>query len=99
MNGLYKTILSHEAKIGGKIFENTADARREFYCLDGRTWVWREDSNTVIYKVNSTNIYKSNDGKSYRLVGKEEARRLARAAKTYKSLIERKVFGSLLALR
>lgn len=99
MNGLHRTILSSEARLGGKIFENADSATRQFYCLDATTWVLRQESSIVFYKVNPTNIYKSADGVNYRLVGREEAARLSRAAKIYQKLIETKVYDSLLALR
>ena len=98
MSGLYKTILEGEARIGGKVFGDSKDANREFYCLDANTWVWRQDSTTTFYKINPSKVYKTNDGISYRLAGKEEARRLFEAAKVYRKLVQTKVYGSLLAL-
>lgn len=98
MSELYKTILQGEARIGAKVFKNSKAKKREFYCLDANTWIWRQDSSAVIYKINPSNIYKSNDAVSYRLVGKEEAKRLFQAAKVYRNLIEIKVYDSLLSL-
>lgn len=84
--------------MGAKVFGNPEGGSREFYCLDANTWVWRQNSAAVIYRVNPTSVYKSNDGVSYRLVGREEVKRLFQAAKAYRNLIEAKVYGSLLAL-
>lgn len=98
MNELGRTILKSEARIGAKVFKEDVPGKREFYCLDANTWVWRHGSVTVFYKINPASIYKSNDGASYRLVTKEEASRLFKAAKIYKSLVENKIYGSLLAL-
>lgn len=98
MNELGRTILKSEARIGAKVFKEDFPGKREFYCLDASTWVWRQDSTIVFYKINPGNIYKSNDGVSYRLVTEEEASRLFKAAKIYKNLVENKIYNSLLAL-
>lgn len=99
MNGLNRTILSSEARLGAKVFEDSGIAVRQFYCLDATTWVLRQESSIVFYKVNPTSIYKSADGVNYRHVGREEAARLSQAAKIYQKLIKTRVYDSLLALR
>lgn len=98
MNELSKTILQSEARMGAKVFEQGSPGIREFYCLDANTWVWRQDSTIVFYKINPASIYKSNDGISFRLVSEKEATRLLKAAKLYKNLVENKIYDSLLAL-
>ena len=99
MNGLYKTILKHEARLGAKIFSGKAGVEREFYCLDENTWVWHEGPSTVFYKVNPASVYRSNDGVNYRAASRTEAKRLFEAAKIYQKIIQTKVYSSLLALR
>lgn len=98
MNDLYKTILHREGKIGAKIFGQAGAEERQFYCLDANTWIWRQGRTTVFYKVNPLSVYKSNDGVCYRLADREESKRLLKAAKVYRNLIESKVYDSLLAL-
>lgn len=99
MSALIDTIIKGEARIGYLVFgRKSLDGGGEFYCHDANTWVWKQGSNTVFYKVNQTSIYKSNDGHTYRLVSKNEAKRLLKAAKLYQNLIENKVYSSLLSL-
>ncbi len=99
MNGLYKTVLDGEARIGAKVFEDSGGKNRRFYCQDENTWVWHQGSATVFYKINPASVYKSNDGISWRVAGEDEVKRLLKAAKLYKRLVEVKVHGSLLSLR
>ncbi len=99
MSALYQTILKGEARIGGKIFGNSEDKVRKFYCLDETTWVYRQGSATVFYKINPSSVYKSNDRVSWRLVGRDETKQLFIAARVYKNLVEARVYDSLLALR
>jgi hypothetical protein len=41
---IYSALIHHEAKDGGKLFGPIpAGHRREFFCLDERTWVWHEE--------------------------------------------------------
>lgn len=99
MTELGKVILKHEAKLGAAIFKKTEDeVKREFYCLNETTWVWRQGAEIVFYKVNPTSIYKSNDGLSYRLAGRKEAKRLYDAARAYRHIVKAQVYDSLLAL-
>jgi hypothetical protein len=99
MSELGKVILRHESKLGAKIFKKSKDSmNREFYCLNETTWVWRQGAETVFYKVNPTNVYKSNDGVNYRLASKKEASHLYKAAKVYRNLVSEKIYNSLLAL-
>jgi hypothetical protein len=99
---LYRNFIRHEAKVGGKVFGPTpSNVRREFFCLDERTWVWHEewvDQNgqarvqTTRYDVRPDGILKSQHGK-YQQVGPDEARRLQSAAKTYWDTVEREVYS------
>ena len=97
MSNLNSVMLKHEAAIGGKIFGKSIRSR-QFYCLDENTWIWRQGRSTVVYKVNPTSIYKSNDGISYRLVGPQESKRLYQAAKAYNICVSR-VYKALISLR
>lgn len=102
MAELYRNFIRHEAKVGGKLFGPTpSNVRREFFCLDERTWVWHEewvDQNgqtrvqTTRYDVRSDGILKSQHGK-YQQVGPAEARRLYAAAQQYRTAIAREVYS------
>ena len=40
----YRRAIREEAKVGGKVFGPVPEGvRREFFCLDERTWVWHEE--------------------------------------------------------
>lgn len=99
---LYRNFIRHEAKVGGKLFGPTApNVRREFFCLDERTWVWHEEwidaqgqtrVQTTRYDVRPDGILKSQHGK-YQAVGADEARRLYAAAQQYRSAVQREVYS------
>lgn len=41
---IYSALIHHEAREGGKLFGPIPEGhRREFFCLDERTWVWHEE--------------------------------------------------------
>lgn len=98
---LYRNLIRHEAKIGGRVFGPVPDnVRREFFCLDERTWVWHEewkDKNgqihvqTTRYDVRPDGIIKSQHGK-YAPVGKQEARRLRNAVHMYERQVKHEMY-------
>lgn len=98
---LYRNLIRHEARIGGKVFgEVPNNVRREFFCLDERTWVWHEewtDKNgqnhvqTTRYDVRPDGILKAQHGK-YQQVSPEEAVRLYDAACNYKNAVNREMY-------
>ena len=99
---LYRNFIRHEAKTGGNLFGPVpTGVRREFFCLDERTWVWHEEwvdahgnsrVQTTRYDVRPDGILKSQHGK-YQQVGPTEARRLYQAAKLYNQAVEREVYS------
>ena len=90
---LYRDLLRHEAKIGGQLFGPVQPGgRREFFCLDERTWIWHEEwkdksgnqqSRTTRYDVRPDIIVKAQDGKVYQRVSDDEALRLREAMHNY----------------
>ena len=90
---LYRNLIRHEARIGGKLFGPVPNnVHLEFFCLDKRTWVWHEewvDQNgnhqyrTTRYDVRPDGILKAQDGKPYTMLSLEEARNLRQAAHLY----------------
>jgi hypothetical protein len=99
---LYRNFIRHEAKVGGKLFGPVApQVRREFFCLDERTWVWHEEwvdqtgqprVQTTRYDVRPDGILKSQHGK-YQRVDQAEARRLYQAAQLYNQAVEHEVYS------
>jgi len=100
---LYRDLIRHEAKIGGKLFGPVQNGgRREFFCLDERTWVWHEewtDSNgqkhtkTTRYDVRPNAIFKAQDGTHYQPVTNEEAHHLRDAAELYCQRIRTELYN------
>lgn len=99
---LYRNLIRHEARIGGHIFGTPQPGvRREFFCLDERTWVWHEEwtdpsgqphVQTTRYDVRPDGILKSQHGK-YQQVNADEALRLYTAAKLYKDAVRREIYS------
>lgn len=99
---LYSKLLRHEAKIGGEVFGPVQKGgRREFFCLDERTWVWHEewiDQNgqhqyaTTRYDVRPNGLVKSQNGQ-YKPVTRQEAINLVNAAKLYRERIGKELYS------
>jgi len=93
----YRELLRKAAKMGGELFGPVPEGvRREFFCLNKHTWVWHEewtDENgqqhvvTTRYDLRPNGILKAQDGQPYRFIGKEEARRLYKAARMYTLMV------------
>jgi hypothetical protein len=89
---LYKALIHYEAKIGGELFGAIPKGtRREFFCLDERTWVWHEEWDdkaghhvvTTRYDVRPNGVLKSQGSNSYQALTNEEARNLYKAVTLY----------------
>lgn len=101
---LHRNLIRHEAKIGGQLFGPIPQGhRREFFCLDERTWVWYEEwvdhngvtqSLTTRYDVRQDTVYKVQNG-YYKPVSKTEARRLLQAAEIYKQRIDTELYANI----
>ncbi len=90
----YRDLLRMEARMGGELFGAIpAGHRREFFCLDERTWVWHEEwtdgrgkahAVTTRYDVRPQGILKSQGSNSYQLVQGTELKNLFQAARLYR---------------
>lgn len=99
---LYRNLIRREAKIGGQLFGTIPKGhRREFFCLDERTWVWHEEwvehgqrqSKTTRYDVRPNGILKAQDGQPYQLVTPEEIRNLYQAAMLYEQRVNSQLYN------
>jgi len=100
---LYRKFIRHEATIGGQLFGKIPEGtRREFFCLDGRTWVWHEEwtdanagqqTRTTRYDVRPNGIFKDQEGQVYQLVTLDEARNLYRAAMMYEKRVNDELYN------
>ncbi len=98
---LYRNLIRHEARIGGQLFGPIPQGRRrEFFCLDARTWVWHEewtDNNghkhvqTTRYDVRPDGILKSQAGHYQQVTGRE-ALRFRDAVRHYRERVKREIY-------
>ncbi|HET6924528.1 MAG TPA: hypothetical protein VFH39_01710 [Candidatus Saccharimonadales bacterium] len=90
----HRSLLHYGARVGGDVFGPIPKGhRREFFCLDERTWVWHEewtDPTTKQYHVVTTRydvqpqaILKSQGSNSYQKLSPEDARNFYQAVKLY----------------
>ncbi|HSW65736.1 MAG TPA: hypothetical protein VLI54_01190 [Bacillota bacterium] len=101
----YRELIRREANIGGRIFGPVAkDGRREFFCLDERTWVWHEEwvdaagrrhAVTTRYDVRPNGIFKAQDGHPYQPLTRDEAIRLKKAVLMYNDMVEDEIYNRI----
>ena len=90
---IQRALLRYEARLGGALFGPIPKGhRREFFCLDERTWVWHEEwldeqgkrqVMTTRYDVRPQGVLKSQGAHSYEKLSKREATNLYHAVKLY----------------
>jgi hypothetical protein len=95
---LERALIHHEAKIGSELFGPVPEGhRREFFCLDQRTWVWHEEWNdangkhhavTTRYDVRPTQVLKSQGKFSYQSLSKSELKNFFQAVRLYGQRVE-----------
>ena len=100
----YRGIIRKEAKVGGQLFGPVgSNGRREFFCLDEKTWVWHEEwtdeqgvrrAVTTRYDVRADGVLKAQDGRPYQYVGYNEAKRLYQAVSIYNQQVDMALFGA-----
>lgn len=100
----YRELIRKEAEIGGALFGPVKrGGRREFFCLDDKTWIWHEEWTddqgqprvvTTRYDIRPNGILKAQDGQPYRYIDREEARRLYKAARMYNHLVNTKLYAN-----
>lgn len=103
---LYRALIRREAKIGGELFGAIPKGvRREFFCLDERTWVWHEewtDQNgrrqvrTTRYDIRPDGILKAQGNSDYQQISSGEAQRLRRAALQYRQRVHDELYAAYL---
>ncbi len=94
---LHRALLHYEARLGGELFGPiTEGSRREFFCLDERTWVWHEEWTdekgkrqvlTTRYDVRPQGVLKSQGANSYQALTKQEAENLYKAVHLYEQKV------------
>jgi hypothetical protein len=98
MARLQRALIHHEAKIGSELFGPIPKGhRREFFCLDERTWVWHEEwidekgvqrAVTTRYDVRTDRVLKSQGHMSYVALSPTEERNFYQAVRVYGQRID-----------
>lgn len=98
-----RDLIKAESKIGGTLFGPVPEGhRREFFCLDSKTWVWHEEwvdekgrakSITTRYEVRPNGVMKIQDGHKYSYIQGDELHNLAGACKLYYQHVGTSVYG------
>lgn len=101
---LYRNLIRHEAKIGGKLFGPVQpNGKREFFCLDQYTWVWYEEwvdqtgqrqTKTTRYEFRGDTVLKSVNG-HYQPIGATEAKRLREAIQQYGTQVYQQLYAKI----
>jgi hypothetical protein len=89
----HRSLLRHLAKLGGTVFGAAPQGiRREFFCLDERTWVWHEEwydqtgqehAITTRYDIRPNGILKSQGVNSYQRLTPQEEQNFRQAVEIY----------------
>ena len=99
----YQAMLRREAALGGQLFGPVPEGiRREFVCLNERTWLWHEEwidnyghrqHRTTRYDVQPDGILKFQDGTGYQKLTKDEAANLQQAISLYHENVIDRLYG------
>lgn len=98
-----RELLQLESEIGSKLFGDVpVGHRREFFCLDAKTWIWYEEwkdpktgklsTTTTRYEVHQKGILKVQEGARYSFIEGEELRNLVAATSMYYERVVREVY-------
>lgn len=100
----YRDLIRKEAQIGGNIFGPIPKGhRREFFCLDERTWVWHEEwydashrlqSKTTRYEVHNDRVLKVQNGEYYK-IDEDEAINFYKAVQLYSQRIRTDLYAQV----
>jgi hypothetical protein len=98
-----RELLQLESEIGAKLFGDVPEGhRREFFCLDAKTWIWYEErldpktkkpqGMTIRYEVHEKGILKVQEGARYSYIEGEELDNLVTATTMYYEQVARGVY-------
>lgn len=100
----YRDLIRAEAQIGGQMFGNVPiNRRREFFCLDQKTWVWHEEwydtssqlqSKTTRYEILRDRVLKFQDGQYYGL-DRDELLNFYKAVRLYNKKIRSELYANV----
>lgn len=97
-----RDLIRLESEIGSKLFGPLPrDRRREFFCLDAKTWIWHEewiDDNrqhhieTTRYEIQDNGILKVSEGARYTYLEGDELSNLTTAIQMYYERVARQIY-------
>lgn len=97
-----RELLTLESEIGGKLFGPVpAGHRREFFCLDEKTWIWYEEwrdetkklqSSTIRYEVSQQGVLKVQEGGRYAYLEGDELSNFGLSVRLYYEQVARNVY-------
>ena len=97
-----RELLKLESEVGAKLFGPIPRGhRREFFCLDERTWIWHEEwldekhkltTSTVRYEINDQGVLKVQEGARYAYLEGEELQNFGVAIRMYYEQVARDVY-------
>ena len=98
----YRQKIRNESRVGGSVFGPVPEVRRrEFICLDEKTWLWHEEwrddqgklhAVTTKYDIRPNGIIKTQNGID-RTVTADEALNLLQAARNYKKMVHEQLYS------
>ena len=97
-----RELLTLESQIGAQLFGPIEPGRRrEFFCLDEKTWIWYEEwldekrklkSSTTRYEIQDKAILKVQEGACYSFIEGDELTHLGIAIKMYYERVMRELY-------
>ncbi len=99
-----RDLIRQESQIGAKLFGEIPNGhKREFFCLDARTWIWHESwsdslggsrtEKNIRYEIRDSGILKSVNGADYAWVNEQEAQNFAQAAVLYYQYVSALIYN------
>jgi hypothetical protein len=98
-----RELIQLESEIGSQLFGDIPKGhRREFFCLDEKTWIWYEEwtdpqtnkrhTMTIRYEIHSNGILKVQEGARYSFIEGAELQNLLAATTMYYEQVARGVY-------
>lgn len=97
-----RQLIKLESEIGSQLFGTVPKGhRREFFCLDERTWIWHEEwideahrlqASTTRYEVHDKGILKVQEGARYSYLEGQELANLNLAIRLYYERVAREIY-------
>ena len=102
-------LITPESEIGSQLFGPIPEGhRREFFCLDEKTWIWHEEwlddkrrlqADTIKYEITDKGVLKVQAGPHYDYLEGDELRNFGVAVRMYYEQVARQLYQRDLAAR